>query len=166
MNRASLASDVLTQIQVCLQERCSDYVFARTRGVPPADCNSITTQWIDRGIQSWNEQCDDGQGCGKWQGAYGMRITLTRICMGPDQEESFNWTLEDAEAACFDNDLELLEDCVQCGDWSELKSTHALERFRYDGTTHDIESDGGGYSAYIEITLVASECCAPPAEPS
>jgi hypothetical protein len=159
VSRSAIASDVLEQLKACLgPDLCQQYVWARTRGVPPADCNSITTQWIDRGSTAFADECDDGS-CGDFQSTLGFRVTLTRVCMGPDQEQVFDWSLEDAEAACFDDHLELLEDCVQCGDWSLLRQTHHLERFRYVETNHDIESDGGGFSAYIEITIVAAECC-------
>lgn len=158
MSRSAIAADVLEQLKVCMgPELCQQYVWARTRGVPPADCNSVTTQWIDRASTSFADECA-GDGC-EFQSTLGFRVTLTRICMGPDQEPVFDWGLEDAEAACFDDHLEVLEDCVQCGDWSQLKIDHALERFRYVETNHDIESDGGGFSAYIEITIVAAECC-------
>lgn len=158
MSRSAIAADVLAQLKACMgPEICGQYVWARTRGVPPADCNSITTQWSDRASNQFAEDCADGD-C-DFQTTYGFRVTITRICMGPDQEADFNWELEDAEAACFDDHLEILEDCIQCGDWSQLKAEHALERFRYVETNHDIEADGGGFSAYIEVTIVAAECC-------
>lgn len=168
MIRSQVSSDILGTIQACFNasigDRCREYVFARTRGIPPADCNSITASWMDRGVSSFGD-CDPGEGldrCGEWNATHGLRIALTRVCMGPDQEPAFNWALEDAETACFMDDLDLLEECLQCTDWTQVKTDNSLYSLRYDGTTLDIESDGGGYSAYIELTLVAAECCPAP----
>lgn len=156
MRRSQAAADILAQLQACMGPLCQQYVFSRTRGVPPADCNSVTVQWIDRSKRSFAD-CEDD--CREWQAAFGMRITLTRVCMGPDQEPAFDWSLEDAESACFDDHLEILEDCVDCGDWSQVKIDHSLEAIRYENTEYDIEANGGAFSAYIELTLIASECC-------
>lgn len=84
----------------------------------------------------------------------------SRICVGPDSSPAFDWNGDDAAAACFDDDLDALEDCINCGDWSQLMADHFIERIAYVGTTHDVESEGGGYSAYVELTIVAGECCA------
>lgn len=166
MKRSHVAKDILDAVQACMvanmpAERCHEYVFARTRGIPPADCNSITVSWMDAADNSFADCRLMGvDGCGReWDTTRGIRIVLTRVCMGPDQSESFDWQREDAEAACFDDDLDLLEECVKCMDWSQLVRDHSLTELFYAGTTHDVESDGGGYSAYIELTVVAAECC-------
>lgn len=168
MRRSQVSIDILNAIQACFNasigDRCREYVFARTRGIPPADCPSITASWMDRDASSFGD-CDPGEGlemCGEWNATHGLRIALTRVCMGPDQQPAFDWALEDAETACFMDDLDLLEECIQCTDWTQVKRDNALYSLRYDGTTLDIESDGGGYSAYIELTLVAAECCPTP----
>lgn len=168
MRRSYVAADILAVIQACfttaIGDRCREYRFAQTRGIPPADCNSVSASWMDRDVSSFGD-CDPGEGvqsCGEWNATHGLRIALTRVCMGPDQQPAFAWELEDAEAQCFMDDLDLLEECIQCTDWTEVKNTNSLYSLRYDGTTLDIESTGGGYSAYIELTLVAAECCTPP----
>ncbi len=79
--------------------------------------------------------------------------------MGPDGKPTFDWRLEDAAAACFEDDVDLVEECIQCSDWTQLGADHFIERFVYAGTTFDIETEGGGYSAYIEIDITAGECC-------
>lgn len=160
MMRSAVARDLLDRIKACLGDDCQDYVFARTRGVPPADCNSITTSWIDRSVDKF-EDCESPQAdCrAQWNAVHGLRITLTRVCAGPDAAEVFDWAREDGEAACFDDLVDLVEECVQCGDYSQLVVDHSLYTIRYDTTTFDVESSGGGYSAYIELTLVAAECC-------
>lgn len=137
-----------------------DYRFARSRGIPPADCNSITLSWIDEGDSAPFGDCESSfEGCEDVTTTAGIRIALTRICMGPDQEPVFDWELEDAAAACFSDDLEKVMCCLKKSDWRQLKQDHRLDRFTYVGTTYDVESQGGGYSAYIEMTIVAPECC-------
>lgn len=140
-------------------ERCQEYVYARSRGIPPADCNSITVSWMDAADNRFGDCEIMGIDCNSWDTTKGLRIVLTRVCMGADQAESFDWRIEDAEAACFDDDLDLLEECVKCMDWSQLVRDHALSGLSYVGTTHDVETEGGGFSAYIELTIVAAECC-------
>lgn len=82
---------------------------------------------------------------------------LTRICQGPDLDIS----LEDAEAACFDDHLDLLEECLLCTDWTQLTRDHSLDSFFLTIVNYDLESEGGAFSAYLEITVVAAECCTP-----
>jgi len=164
MKRSHAAKDILDAVQACFlvelgQARCLEYRFARTRGIPPADCNSVTVSWMDRGVSQFADCAQLGSDCGEWDATHGLRIVITNICMGPDQTPDFPWDLEDAAAACFMDDLDLLEECVQCMDWSQIRADHSLAEMRYEGTTLDIETDGGGYSAYIELTLVAAECC-------
>lgn len=162
MIRSQVDSDVLQQIRACVMaqigDRCREYRFARTRGIPPADCNSITVSWMDRARSQFGDCETLGADCGEWNATLGLRVVLTRVCIGPDQAPEFNWDLEDAEAACFNNDLDVLEECIQCSDWSQLRADHSIE-LSYVGTTHDIETEGGGYSAYVELTVVAAECC-------
>lgn len=171
MKRSYVAADILAQIQSCftaaIGARCREYVFARTRGIPPADCNSISASWMDRGVSVFGD-CDPGEGlesCGEWNTTHGLRIAITRVCVGPDQQPGFGWDLEDTAAVCFMDDLDILEECIQCSDWTNVKRANSLYSLRYDGTTLDIESEGGGYSAYVELTMVAGECCTPPVVP-
>jgi hypothetical protein len=158
MKRSAVTADILTAIQACFGARCQDYIFSRSRGIPPADCNSIAASWVDRTVAHFAD-CDTPAPCEDWQATHGLRIVITNICAGPDAQETFDWRSEDAAAACFEDDVDLLETCIQCGDWTQLYNDHFLTALRYDGTTFDVESEGGGFSAYIEITLVAGECC-------
>lgn len=158
MQRSAVTADILTSIEACFGVRCQGYVFARTRGIPPADCNSIAASWIDRAVQPF-EDCPRLTPCGQWEAAYGLRIVITNVCAGPDAQERFDWRAEDAAAACFDDDVDLLEQCIQCADWTQLGLDHAISEIRYDGTNYDIESEGGGFSAYIDLTIIANECC-------
>lgn len=161
MRRSHVAKDVLDALFACmtaqLGDRCREYVWARTRGVPPADCNSITVSWMDREQGTFGD-CEQLGECREWDAVFGLRVVLTRICMGPDQSLEFDWSLEDAASACFDDDLDLIEECLNCMDWSLIRSTHGVD-VTYAGTTNDIETEGGGYSAYIELIVKARECC-------
>lgn len=159
MQRSLVAADILQQIMDCMGAAlCGQYEFARTRGLPPAECNSITASWIQREIELF-EDCSDGKPpCGAFVAYPTLRIVLTRICMGPDASGSFNWQLEDAEAACFDDHLEIVEQCITCSDWSQLRADHKVT-LACRRTEHDVESEGGGFSAYIEIDMRADECC-------
>lgn len=158
MQRSAVTADILTAIQACMGARCQDYVFSRTRGIPPADCNSIAASWVDRTVASFGD-CLPHAGCSEWDSTHGLRIVVTNICVAPDAQERFDWRAEDAAAACFDDDIDLIEECLQCADWSQLAADHSITSIRYDGTTYDVESEGGGFSAYLELTIVAAECC-------
>lgn len=161
MRRSHVAKDILDALYLCMSgvigDRCREYVWARTRGVPPADCNSITASWMDREQHNFGD-CENVGECREWDALLGLRIVLTRVCMGPDQQPSFAWELEDAAAACFDDDLDLIEECLNCMDWTTIMQSHGIDVI-YAGTTNDIEAEGGGYSAYIELTIRARECC-------
>lgn len=163
MQRSHVAKDILDVIEACLiakiGDRCREYVFGRTRGIPPADCNSVSVSWMDRGQAATFSDCKGPTPCDGWDPTLGLRIALTRVCLGPDQQPIFNWELEDAAAACFDDDLDIIEDCINCADWTQVYNDHFLDSIAYVGTTHDVEAEGGGYSAYIELTITARECC-------
>lgn len=164
MKRSHVAQDILDAIQACFNaqlppERCQEYNFFQSRGLPPADCNSISVSWMDAGDSRFGDCEIMGINCNEWNSTRGLRIALTRICMGPDQSEEFDWRLEHEETVCFNDHLDLLEECIKCMDWTQLVRDHSLIVLSYAGTTHDVESDGGGYSAYIELTIVAGECC-------
>jgi hypothetical protein len=161
VKRSAVASDILALIRACLGDDCREYVFARTRGVPPADCNSITTSWIDRSVEKFTDcESPNPDICRReWDALLGMRITITRICMGPDGGEQFNWAREDGEAACFDDHVDAIEECLMCADFGQFTIDHSIYTIQYDTTTFDVESEGGGYSAYIELTIKAAECC-------
>lgn len=88
-----------------------------------------------------------------------MRIVVTNICIGPDAQQAFDWRNEDAAAACFDADVEIVESCIQCTDWSQLGIDHSISSVTYLSTSYDVESEGGGFSAYIDVRIVAEECC-------
>lgn len=160
MQRSHVASDVLDLLRDCLGARCQHYVFARSRGIPPAECPSIATSWVDRTSTPFGD-CNGGWGDCDSTETVGLRIAITDICVGPDAAATFDWAAEDAIAACFDNDVQVLERCIECGGpgWQQLYRDHGLDTVAYEGTTYDVESDGGGYSAYIELTIVAKVCC-------
>lgn len=153
MQRSSLAADVLDVIAECLGPQCR-FKLGRSRGIPPAVCPSITTSWVDRTAKTWDEngQCFINS-------SLGLRITITDICMGPDAAENFDFVLEDAAAVCFDDEVDAIESCMQCYDFEQIRQDNKLMRIAYESTTYDVESDGGGYSAYIEMGIVAAECC-------
>lgn len=167
MQRSHLAADVLTILRNCLGDRCQHYKFARTRGIPPAECPSITTSWVDRTEAIFGD-CDSPNPayCDDTQETVGLRIAITDVCMGPDSAEQFDWDAEDAIAACFDDDVQAVEDCIRCrpdqAAWAALYRDHGINSIGYEGTTYDVEADGGGYSAYIELTIVAQACCTGP----
>lgn len=158
MNRSAVASDLLDIIKACLGDRCKQYVFARARGIPPAECSSITTSWADR-VARYDGECRGPLACQDWEAVHSLRFTITNICMGPDGKPMFDWQLEDLAAACFEDDVDAIESCLQCMDWSQLRTDHAINQIVYTGTTFDIEAEGGGYSAYIGLQIVAQECC-------
>jgi hypothetical protein len=164
VQRSAVASDILAKIEACLGDECRDYVFARTRGIPPADCNSITTSWVDRSIDKFTDcESPNPDICrAEWDAIHGLRVTLTRICAGPDAQPVFDWAREDGEAACFDDLVDLVEECVQCQDWQQFITDHSIYGVRYDSTTYDVEAEGGAFSAYIELTIQAAECCPAP----
>lgn len=154
MVRSAVAADILTIIAGCLGPQCR-FKIARTRGIVPAVCPSITTSWIDRssaGFGDCDGECDINS-------ALGLRITITDICMGPDSAEDFDFDAEDAAAVCFDNEVDAIEACLQCADYTQMRIDHQLYSVKYDNTTFDVESEGGAYSAYIELTIRAAECC-------
>jgi hypothetical protein len=76
-----------------------------------------------------------------------------------DGGEQFNWAREDGEAACFDDHVDAIEECLMCADFGQFTIDHSIYTIQYDTTTFDVESEGGGYSAYIELTIKAAECC-------
>lgn len=160
MQRSAFASDVLDLIRACLGERCRHYAIGRARGIPPAVCPSITTSWVDRTEAVFGDCQGPYRDCDV-QETVGLRIVITDICMGPDAAEQFDWAAEDAAAACFDDDVQVIEDCIRCSDWTQIFRDHGLNSIAYEGTTYDVEADGGGYSAYIEITPVAQVCPCP-----
>lgn len=162
MQRSHVTRDVLDVIESCLGDLCRDYRVFRSRGLPPAECNSITASWVDAEVMPGFDDCKMMGACSDlWQKAAGLRIALTRVCIGPDQKPIFDIDLEDKEAACFDDHLDLIEECLLCHDWTTFRRDHGIDSMQMVATTHDVESDGGAFSAYIEIAIVASECCTP-----
>lgn len=154
MVRSAVAADLLTIINNCLGPQCR-YQLARTRGIAPAVCPSITTSWIERVSQSFGD-CD---GDCDFNSTHRIRITITDICMGPDAADEFDFDAEDAAAVCFEDEVDQIEECLQCHNYTQLRLDHQLISVRYDSTTFDVEAEGGGYSAYIELTILAAECC-------
>lgn len=164
MRRSAVASDILDRIRACLGDECQDYKIFRTRGIPPAECDSITASWIDRSIEKFSEcESPNPEVCQQeWDAVHGLRITLTKVCVGPDSQAEFDWIGEDAASACFDDLVDLVEECLHCQDWEQFVADHSIYGVRYDSTTYDVESDGGAFSAYIELTIQAAECCPTP----
>ena len=167
MERAYLARDILDALEVCMKaalppERCKHYRYAFTRGLAPADCPSITISLIDEDTQDFGDCKNLGVGtCEEWTDTTGLRIVLTDVCMGPDQQPTFDWELENDVATCFQLDFDTLKRCVRCIDWRQIRSDHSLNEIEIVGVTYDVETQGGGYSAYIEMSFTSSECCAP-----
>lgn len=160
MNRSDVAADILDGIAECLgPERCRDYQMLRSRGVPPADCNSIATSWTDKTTDLFSDCAPKSAPCEPRRVSHGMRLTITSICIGPDGEPTFDMDKEDAAAECFDNDVDTIERCIECGDWSTLYAEHFLESLTYEATSYDVEAEGGAYSATITLRIVATECC-------
>lgn len=168
MIRSHVAADILAAIETCMRtylgpNRCDEYLFLRSRGIPPADCNSIAVTYTDRGVAHIGDCAHTTaySPCPDYIATLGMRVVITRICLRPDVGAggSFDAVAEDAEAACFMDDLDALEACIMCGDWRQIGVDHRVAKLRYDGTSEDVETEGGGYSAYLDITLVGSECC-------
>lgn len=158
MIRSQVAADILAAIQACLGARCGDYVFLRSRGVPPADCNSISASWITRTTKPF-EDCGGPEPCASWAATNTLRIAITSICMGPDGQPTFDFALEDTVAACFDDDVDLIESCLSCTDWTQFYADHGIESMLYVDTTYDVMSEGGGFTAYIQLRITAGECC-------
>lgn len=157
MQRSHAAQDVLDTIRDCVGANCRRFQFARTRGIPPADCASITVSWIDSEDTSFGD-CTDLGGCQSWQSAHGLRVVITDVCMGPDSGKGFDWVGEDEAAACFDDLVDDIERCLKCADWTQFRFDHSAEVSFVD-TAYDIEAQGGGYSAYIQLSIVSDECC-------
>jgi hypothetical protein len=162
VNRSQVAQDVLDAIRACNPAICDEYRLLRSRGLPPADCNSIATSWVRRDVEYLEFSDCEGEDCNEdlmWDAIHELRVTITRICMGPDGQPAWDTSLEDDAAVCFDDDLDELETCLQCTDWTQLRIDHALDSFKVGETIHDLESDGGAFSAHVTIVLKARECC-------
>lgn len=165
MQRSHLAKDILDSLKACMLAqwpagRCEQFQFGRSRGIAPADCDSITISFIDETADDFADCKVIGRSCEEpWIETTRLRIILTEVCMGPDQKPMFDWALEDEVAACFSDDFDLLKKCVRCTDWETLVSDHNLNTFQMSSISYDVESEGGGYSAYIEITATSNECC-------
>lgn len=157
MNRASVASDILDAIRACLGEGCR-YKIVRSRGrVPAENCDSLAAYWGDRDFEPFSD-CEDLVPCTEGTDIDVLNILLTKICVGPDGDINFNWDLEDETAACFWNDLETIENCIRCGDFTDLES-QGVTGVSYSGTEIDDEARGGAYDAVIKITITSKFCC-------
>ena len=156
MIRNSVAADILAQIQACLPDTCS-YKLFRSRGLPPADCNTIAFAWSDRHPES-EQGCRGMTPCDR---VVDQRFTLvlTKCCDGIDGHDFFPTQLEDDETVCFENDLQLLEECIECGDWSQLGLDHGINSIELESTRRDNETEGGCMTAYLTVLIVANECC-------
>jgi len=158
VNRYELAADILTQIQACLGADCT-YALIRSRGVPPAECDSIIVTFADA-IPYWDADCFPNA-CVDHQD-HTMRVVLTRQCLLPDVDETFNFAAEDAEVQCFWRDLETLERCLDCSDLSQVYLDNGVTRIQRLRTQIDATTLGGAHSATLTFRVVENYCCPAP----
>lgn len=159
MDRAAVSADIITALEVCLSDLCPDFVFFRSRGVPPADRESVAFTWIDRARLSF-EDCDSPDCKPQFTSSHAFRIVVTTICMTPDAQRDFDYLAEDNAAARHDAIVDQAEECLACSPlFAPIYARHGVYSVVDSGTTYDPESQGGGFSSYINVVIEAQECC-------
>lgn len=156
MNRAQVAADIAAQIEACFGGECIYRIF-RARAVPPAECDSIALVWGQRTAKPEN-QCLTLRPCDR-EVTQDLQIVLTKCCVGIDAEENFDIAGEDHETICFEDDLQILEECIECTDWSQLGLDHDLQSLRLVATERDPMVEGGCVSAYLTVEIIYCESC-------
>lgn len=159
MNRSDAAFDVLDVIQSCLPDFCS-YVLFRSRGVPPAECDSIAAYWGSR-RSSPEIDCEGLSPCSLII-KQDLDIAITKCCAEPDaggDRGEFDFAAEDAESVCFERDLQIIEDCLECHDWTQFGIDHAVQSVTLRSVDRDNNTAGGCFSAYLRLELVYTKCC-------
>lgn len=156
MIRNDVAADILAQIQGCLPDYCS-YKLLRSRGLPPADCNTIALAWGNR-IPVSETGCIGLLPCDRVV-EQSFTLVLTRCCDGLDSRESFSTDDEDDETVCFERDVQIVEECLECGDWSQLGVDHGINSLVLESTRRDSETEGGCMTAYLGVVISSNECC-------
>lgn len=156
MNRAEAAADVLAAVQACLGDECP-YRLLMARAITPQECNHITAVW-GTAAYSYDSDCGDDGGCGATVDET-LTLMLTRVCVRPDAQRSFDFDGEELEAVCFERDIKILEDCIRCGDWRQFRIDHGVDRMRLSESYRDPDVQGGGVTAYIVIKMSVTECC-------
>ncbi len=158
MNFATTATDILDVIRGCLGPAC-DYKIALTRGVPPAGCNSIAAYWGDTVAAPQRSDCPILKPCGpSVLDTHQLNILVTNICIKPDGGQ-FDWAAEQKAAECFYRDLEIVEQCLRCQDWTNIAGIDGFKSLEYRRTVRDAAAQGGGYAARIVLDITSRQCC-------
>jgi len=144
---------LLAEIKTCMGgQECSYNLFV-SRGIPPADCNSIAG-FVE---QSRPESTEFDDCNNRYNDS--LVISITRCCLDPDTQDSFDPALEDREAKCFYDDARLLLECVHCNAGTALGPYIAGCQPLISGMEFDMEALGGCYTALIRIAIAEDVCC-------
>lgn len=157
MNRAAVAADIIDALRLCLGEGCS-YELTRSRGDLPAECNTISLSWLPR-RQEFFSDCGSLADCDDATSVDQLQILVTRCCAGIDGQVKLDLAAEDREEACFWDDIETIETCLNCLDLNELRADHNIQVFKLISTTPDTTVRGGCYSARLRVEIRSMLCC-------
>lgn len=154
------ANALLTEIRACMGGESCPYQLFVSRGMPPADCNSIVARY-DGGRRN-DRESNDCDSVFEEE----IVVTLTKCCVTPDIQTNWNPVLEDAEAKCFYDDLALLRQCLICNGMTALEPYVDGCKPYVTATVLDPMSEGGCFSGSIVIRFRNVDCCpAPPPTP-
>lgn len=155
MIRSETSADILAAIITCLGQSCS-YQVIQSRGIFPAECDSIVAVWGD----SSNLIPDDcGSGPCETFRSHKLMLVLTKCCSGIDAQINLDSTQESDESICFYRDVEIIEKCIICTDFSQLLFDNGLSNLYLSGTRFDPTVHGGCMTAYIDIVINETFCC-------
>lgn len=152
MGTYDLLRDLLDQIRACTfdQNASCTYTYYVSMGQPSADCNSIAA-WLDM-----KDRSSVNPDCATAHMDVAIKLMITRCCTSLDAQEQFDPTLEQKEAQCFLNDLDLLISCINCN----LTAPEDMScGYVLSSVLTDNEREGGCYSATLSIDLTEEECC-------
>lgn len=156
MNLSDVAADIAAQIESCFSGIC-DYDVFRARATPPADCNTIALVWGDRS-EIRESDCARLEPCSSIV-TQDLSISITKCCLKPDTGDGFDFAAEDHEEVCFENDLQILVDCIRCTDWTQLGLDHGIDGFVLETIRRDGSVEGGCFTAYLNTVVTYNECC-------
>lgn len=154
MDRYAFMADLVTVAADCVGNTtargCPYEVFV-SNGEPPADCSHIAAYWTGSSVLPGSEKCII-------QVRENFSVSLMLCCLS--MEETFDASVEDAEAKCFVTDFGELFECLICNVQEALKPyVRSCQDVVVKIGNPDRSAAGGCMGGTIDVSFVRFQPC-------